>query len=148
MNDLKFIIWNSIVWILKFEVGFRFRFKMNKIYFLIIIFLNKIILKFWFLSLLFHLHFLSFCLSPANPHNTIHQNSATFFYHHQNYPKKKKKNPHSRATATQPCEKPEEHDAQEVQQEHASTQELQLQTMSSASTCSKTTVKGKTHRFI
>ena len=35
-------------------------------------------------------------------------------------------------------EKPEEHDAQE----------LQLQTMSSASTCSKTTVKGKTNRFI
>ena len=45
-------------------------------------------------------------------------------------------------------EKLEGHDAQEVQQEHASTQELQLQTMSSASTCSKTTVKGKTHRFI
>ena len=64
---------------------------MNKIYFLITIFLNKIILKIWFLSLLFHLHFLSFCLSPANPHNTIHQNSTTFFYHHQNYPKKKKK---------------------------------------------------------
>ena len=44
-------------------------------------------------------------------------------------------------------EKLEEHDAQEVQQEHASTQELQLQTMSYASTCSKTTVRGKTHRF-
>ena len=41
------------------------------------------------LSLLFHLHFLSFCLSPANPHNTIHQNSTTLFCHHQNYPKKK-----------------------------------------------------------
>ena len=94
---MKFIIWNSIVWILKFEFGFRFRFKMNKIYFLIIIFLNKIILKIWFLSLLFHLHFLSFCLSSANPHNTIHQNSATFFYHHQNYPQKKKKKPTSQS---------------------------------------------------
>ena len=51
--DLKFIdfkipclclfkqwrIWNFIVWIPKFRSGFGFRFKINKIYFLIIIFL-------------------------------------------------------------------------------------------------------------
>ena len=43
---------------------------MNKIYFLIIIFLNKIILKFWFLSLLFHLHFLCLFASLRQTHTT------------------------------------------------------------------------------